>query len=145
MPGAIEALEAIAAMLAAESLTAKEAAHRLGTVEDPGHGLPLRVTPSDARLGAISVAAHSESPAVAHVEIAFAEGERPAVAALSSAFGAYLSPPRVHADSPNRIVFRHARQGQAANITVIATLPAGSGDPAGASAESVTLRCDAAS
>jgi hypothetical protein len=142
--GVIDAIEGIAALLAGESLTAREAAYRLGSsVETPGHGLPLRVTPKDERFSAVQVALHTESDAVSHVELELREADRPAVADLAAAFGQYMAPPRVHADSPNRLVFRHAVKGTVSNITLIAVVAPCPGDLVDCPVTTVTLRCDA--
>ena len=108
-------------------------------LEDHGPDLPLVVVPNDNRFTRAVVAQRAESIVISYVTLDIAEASRPSVQDLSSAFGRFSAPPRVHPDSEEQVVFRDPIEATVTLITTVTTVGENIKD---AIARAITLRYD---
>ena len=101
-----ETLQKLCRILSSAPLTAQEAATSLGTiVEDKGKDSPLLVRPSDPSLREAVVVRQLGTEEPAYVELVLAEPGSLSVKTLSAAFGNYSVPPKLHWNSPTKLIF----------------------------------------
>lgn len=140
----IETIERVCANLADRAYSARDAAALIGElIEDPGFGLPLVVKPSDKEFSEGRIASRADEKELSHVQLVVADPALLTLASLAAAFGEYASPPRVHPDSPVRVVFRRDSAAVYATCAIIAELGGSGEDLPSRPVLSVTIRPDA--
>ncbi len=139
----IETVQKLCQLLSTEPLTAPEVATSLGTiVEDPGKNLPLIVRPSNPFFKEAQVVRQFETNEPAHVELLLAEPGALSVEALKATFGDYSEPPKLHWNSPQKIIFYVNKPNLPRTCAVIADVRPGEQGAKDGTVTAVTVRRD---
>ena len=102
----IDTVKRLCRLLESSFVSAEQAAESLGAITAvSGDNVSLTVKPSDPTVSEALVVRSAESEEPAYVELVPSEGTAPTVAELEASFGGYTRTPRVHSNSPHRIIF----------------------------------------
>ena len=139
----IETVRRICADLASEAPTAKVVGERLGTIVDPGSDVtPLLVTPADRDFAEASIVREPGTDEPAYVALVPAEHAAPSVEDLRSTFGDYVAVPRIHWNTPRRIIFHPPTTGTTHTCAIVVDVRPGPGGVEDGTALVVTVRRD---
>lgn len=100
-------LKSACELLSRKTLTVSEAVAGVGTLErDLGGRLQVIVRPHDPAFSKAQVTRLPEGDTPAGIDFELAAPGALTVAALGVEFGAYKEPPRIHPDSPYKVIFK---------------------------------------
>ncbi|MCC6997709.1 MAG: hypothetical protein IT370_24035 [Deltaproteobacteria bacterium] len=100
-------LKSACELLSRKTLTVSEAVAGVGTLErDLGGRLQVIVKPHDPAFAKAQVTRLPEGDTPAGIDFEVATPGALTVAALGVEFGAYKEPPRIHPDSPYKVIFK---------------------------------------
>jgi hypothetical protein len=134
----IDLVRDLAQFVTRSSRSIEELTAHLGTAQPASSGA-VTIVPSDARLHGVRIARYPDGrPFTIALELA-----RPvAVADLTAAFGAYQPQERSEPGMPWPLIFHHAVQGSAAQVSLLVEVAGPLAELDRHDASSVTLRID---
>ncbi|WP_157871857.1 hypothetical protein [Gloeothece verrucosa] len=139
----LETLKNTCQFLSQERITVQETANYLGKlIKAPGDEMPLEVQPNDSSFPLARIVFQTGTNSPAHVEFVLAKSSKLTIADLKSIFGDYKTLPRIHWNSPLKVMFESDTPQAAFTCTLIAEVEPTEQDINNATVTGLTLRRD---